>query len=314
MTRVRRLLPALLLLAGCGTCGGGTPPPSHPFFAGRPHPLVFAHRGGAGVLPEETLPALLGAHARNPAWVVELDVHRAADGALVVLHDATVDRTTDGSGRVDALTLAQLKALDAGYCATPGVGRGTAPKDACRAPGARAEDFPFRGKGYRIATLGEVLAALPQEAALSVEVKAGGFEAQVAEALRAWGGLDRLVVGAGDGDVSARLKALLPEAAHYVPASSAACLTLTAKTGLPFPRCERSDVLAIPLGMAGLRLDTPEVLAAARRRGIRTVYWTVNAEEDLARVFRLGADGVFTDYPDRAQAVLDRLRAEGAVP
>jgi glycerophosphoryl diester phosphodiesterase len=300
---------ALLLLAGCAA------PDAHPFFEGRPRPLLFAHRGGGGALPEATLPALLDAATRNPEWVVEFDVGRSKDGTLVVIHDDTVDRTTNGSGRVDSLTLAELQALDAGDCARPGVGDGTAPAEECRAEGARAEDFPFRGQGYRIPTLAEVLEALPPGVPISIEAKEPGFEAQLAEQLRASGRLEQLVVGSAEDEVSLRLKALLPEAAHYLPTNAATCVGLTAKAALAsYPGCPEYEVFASPLRGAGLALDTQDVLDAAHARGMRVIYWTINEEAELERLFRLGVDGVFTDYPIRAQAVLERLRAAGELP
>ena len=140
-----------------------------------PRPIVFAHRGGAGEGPESTIPTMLAALKLGPNLAIEIDVRRSADGHLVVIHDAKVDRTTNGTGAVERLTLSELQALDAAYCATPGVGRGSASGSACRAPGS-AGRFPLRGKGYRIPTLAEVFAALPAQTLIGIEVKAPGFE------------------------------------------------------------------------------------------------------------------------------------------
>src|SRR5512140_3306235 len=78
-------------------------------------PLLVAHRGGGGLAPENTLPAFLSARDDWGADMIELDVHLTADGQVVVIHDPTVDRTTDGSGPVATKTLAELRELDAGY-------------------------------------------------------------------------------------------------------------------------------------------------------------------------------------------------------
>ena len=89
--------------------------PNHPFFSGLNSGItVIAHRGGANLRPENTLVAFEHAVSIG-ADVLEMDLRATADGSIVVLHDATVDRTTDGQGRVDALTLAELQKLDAGY-------------------------------------------------------------------------------------------------------------------------------------------------------------------------------------------------------
>ena len=134
---VAALLPLLAgAAAGCQSRRPVTPPLSD-----IPRPIVFAHRGGSGDAPENTVRAMQAALAANPHVAIELDVRRSRDGHLVVIHDATVDRTTGAPGAVADLTLAQLQALDAGHCATPGIGRGTAAPAACRS-GPRRSSFP----------------------------------------------------------------------------------------------------------------------------------------------------------------------------
>ena len=291
--------------------------PLHPLFrteGGIPRPLLFAHRGGGGLLPEATVPAFQETHRRDPAAVLEFDVQRTVDGHLVVIHDFTLDRTTNGQGPVAAATLAQIQALDAGYCSTPGQGNGTAESGACGAPPQDATRFPFRGQGYRIPTLDEVLAALPPTAFVGIEVKGAGFEKEFARRMRASGRLDRLVVGSEDDDIAVRLKDALPEVAHYLPKGAATCVALSAKLGLDYPGCPEYDLFASPLRGAGLALDTAGILSAVHSRGAVVVYWTINEEPEMERLLRLGADGFFTDFPDRGRRVIDRLQAEGALP
>jgi len=297
------LVPALWL-----GCGGEA---VHPFFRTTSGRFVFAHRGGGGLLPEATLPAFLEAQRRDPDAIIEFDVHQSKDGVLVVIHDSTVDRTTNGQGRVADLTLDELRQLDAGHCATPGEGDGTAKAEVCRDPARPAEAFPFRGQGFRIPTLQEVFAALPVSTRLSIEVKAGGFERAFAAAIRASGRADRLVVGSEDDDVAVRLKDLLPELPHFLPRAAATCFAVGAKFALDYAGCPACQVFASPLSAAGLALDTRGILSAAHDRGMVVIYWTINEEAEIERLLRLGADGVFTDYPDRARRVIDRLAAEG---
>lgn len=313
--RAGRTLPLLVIaaataaaLAGCGTAA-----PLHPFILAQRRPIIFAHRGGGGDAPEATLPTMLATHARNPDAVIEFDVHMSRDGQIVVLHDDTVDRTTNGTGKVADLTLGELKALDAGYCATPNVGEGTDDTPICRSGGV-ASHFPFRGKGYVIPTLAEILSALPPETFMSVEVKQAGIERAVADALRATGHLDRMVVGAADDEVAERVRAALPRhIAGYLPSGAAKCFVLGAKAGFGASACPTYAVFAAPLTGAGLALDTRGMIAAAHQVGMAVVYWTINDAPTMERLFRLGADGIYTDYPDRARLVLERLRREGAV-
>jgi glycerophosphoryl diester phosphodiesterase len=288
-------------------------PDPHPFFRDDQavrRPFVFAHRGGGGLLPENTVPTFLDNVRRDPLAIVEFDVQRSRDGVLVVIHDRDVARTTNGQGRVADLTLAELQQLDAGFCATPGVGDGTAPRGTCD-PGGSAATYPHRGKGLRIPTLVEVLAALPVDTFLSVEVKQQGIEQQFAELMRAFGRLDHLATGAENDDIAVRLRDRLPEAAHFLPRGAATCLALAAKLRLRYPDCPRYDLFASPLTGAGLALDTSAVLDAAHGYGAQVIYWTINEQAEIERLFRLGADGVYTDYPDRARAAAERLRAEG---
>jgi glycerophosphoryl diester phosphodiesterase len=238
-------------------------------------PLVFAHRAGGGEAPEGTVAAVRAAMTL-PGLGIEFDVRRTRDGHLIVLHDARVDRTTNGQGEVRALTLAEVQALDA-------------------------------GGGASIPTLAQMLAAVPPQVPVSIELKAPGFEEDFARQVRAWGHLDRLVVGSMDDAVASRLKRLLPEARHFFPRRAAACVVLAAKLGLTPWSCGGYDVLAIPRRAFGLDLTTEGFVRAVHARGLPIYYFTVNDPAEMERLLAGGADGLFTDYPRRARAVLDRL-------
>ena len=269
-----------------------------------PRPIIFAHRGGAGEAPESTLGAMQAALAANPGVAIELDVHQSRDGHIVVIHDDTVDRTTNGTGAVAQLTLAELQALDAGFCATPGERRGTAARGACREGTGK---FPFRGKGYRIPTLQEVLAQLPRETLIGMEVKAPGFEPKLAEVLRASGRLRRLIVGAARDDIAVRLRQLLPQVPHYFPRWAGMRFATSIKLSNGRLSSPDYQVFATPQAASGMRLDTAGLIQAARRLGVLVAYWTINDPEHIDRLLRLGADAIMTDYPDRASKVAQRL-------
>jgi glycerophosphoryl diester phosphodiesterase len=138
-------------------------------------PVNFAHRGGAKIVPENTLEGFREG-LRVGAGVLELDVHATADGHVVVIHDETVDRTTDGSGAVREMTLAEVKRLDAGYWFTPDGGK----------------TYPYRGEGVRVPTLEEVYRQFP-DVPINVEIKGErpGIEEEVwriieAKSARSW--------------------------------------------------------------------------------------------------------------------------------
>jgi glycerophosphoryl diester phosphodiesterase len=298
------LLATLVTTAGCS--GGGCSAQPRRTAIPLVRPLIFAHRGGGGEAAESTLAAMQAAVARDPAVVIELDVRRSADGKLVVIHDATVDRTTNGQGRVAALDYRQLAALDAAYCALPGTGRGTAPAKICRDPAAAAR-FPLRGKGHHIPLLSEVLAGLPRTTVVGIEVKEPGFEEELVGLLRAHGRPPRLFIGSAQDEVAARLKLLLPAAWHYFPRGAATRLATSVKLADGAMARPAFDVLVIPRAAFGMRLDTAGMVRSAHELGLLVAYFTINDESAMEALLRAGADGIVTDYPGRARRVLERL-------
>lgn len=274
--------------------------------AGRP--LIFAHRGGAGLGPENTLPTL---GTVWPGTIVELDVHATKDGELVVIHDDTVDRTTNGHGAVADLTLAEIRQLDAAYCFSPGAEHGTADEATCRS--GPPDRFPKRGGSYQVPTLSEVLAVVPRRSFVGIELKARGIEQKVVDLVRLTHDLDTLVIGSEIEEVAIRVRALLPEATHYMPAGAAKCLALTSKLATPYAGCPYYEIFASPTSSAGLALDTKALVDRVHDQGVAIVYWTINDEAEIERLLRLGADGVFTDYPDRALRVVQNLRVQGVI-
>jgi glycerophosphoryl diester phosphodiesterase len=247
-------------------------------------PLLIAHRGGSDLAPENTLAAFRNAAAAWRADMIELDVHASADGYCVVIHDPTVDRTTDGSGAVAGMTLAQLREFDAGYRFTDAHGA-----------------FAFRGRDVRIPTIEEVLEALPGMR-VTVEVKVGTAQTPLFDAIRRFNASDR-VIAAGmhardrtrfsdyRGAVSASAEELRR---FYVPHRLGA--------GRFFP--PRADVVQVPETWDGRRVVTPRFVRDLAARGIPVHVWTVNDESDMHRLLDWGVDGLITDRPDVLGRVL----------
>ena len=150
--------------------------PGHPYLAGSP--LLIAHRGGAGLAPENTLEAFESAVRDWGADMLEMDVRTSRDGVVMVFHDPTVDRITDGEGRLGEKSADELKELDAGFN--------------FRDPDGEAS---FRGKGVRIPTFEEVLEAFPS-ARLNVEAKDRASAVPLVEIIRRHGAEHRVLVAA----------------------------------------------------------------------------------------------------------------------
>lgn len=280
------LLAAAWLLAALRS---PVPLPANAYFSGQPDFLVIAHRGGRGLGPESTLP-LFRQMVDLRVDVLEFDVRQSADGALILLHDELVDRTTDGGGRADQLTLAQLKALDAGYRWTPD-----------------GQTFPCRGQGYTIPTLEEVFRALPQQHYV-IEIKAD--EAPVARslgaAIRANGMTQRVMVASFHGEALEAFRAACPEVATSAAPGEAAGYVLLQKLGLGGWCSPAFAALQLPERAGPVALASGAFVQGARAQGLPIHFWTIDEEEEMARLLDLGAGGIMTNRPDRLLALLRR--------
>jgi len=219
--------------------------------------LVIGHRGAAGLAPENTLEGFRRAAALGVDGV-ELDVH-ALDGALVVIHDDVLDRTTSGRGPLQAQSLAALRRLDA-------------------------------GGGQRVPLLEEVFAALPVNVGVNVELKARGT-AQLAVPLAAAElalGRD-LLISSFDLDELGRAAALGGAALKIAP-----LFGRWPRQGWQVARELRAWSVNLSLRTASRRL-----IEEAGERGLRTLIHTVNDRPTADRLIAWGATGVFTDHPDR---------------
>ena len=255
-------------------------------------PFVIAHRGSSGRAPENTLEAFDRAVREDGAEGLELDLHRSRDDHVVVLHDRTVDRTSDGHGRAAAFTLTELQALDAGHHFRDERG-----------------EFSFRGRGVRIPTLEEVLDRYP-DTWLSLDLKEGDpvTERRTIELVDAAGARDRVVVSAESPRSARRLADLAPDLPRFFDRAAAWRFYLRHRTRFwPGYRPPGSS-LQIPVAYRGRRLDTSRLIADAHRFGIAVRYWTVNDTTTMERLIDRGADGIITDHPARLR---DLLRNRG---
>ncbi len=264
----------------------------HPLLAGAP--LLIAHRGGAGLYPENTLAAFERADRCWQADMIELDVRASADGHCVVIHDETVDRTTNGTGDVASMTLADLRALDAAYHFTRDGGR----------------THPLRGRGVTIPTINEVLHALPAMR-FTVEVKTGAAQRPLFDAIHAAGAESRIIAaGAFDAD-----RTLFGEWKGALSASSEQGKRFYLLHRLRLARLVgfAAHVAQSPEEWSGRRVVTPRFVRDVHRGGAHLHVWTVNDPADMERLLGWGVDGLLTDRPDRLAQVLHH-RSGRALP
>ena len=259
--------------------------------------LVIAHRGGKGLAPEGTMAAF--DQAFNLAVdAFEYDIHRTSDGHLVVIHDPSVDRTTNGIGLVNEMTLEEVQSLDAGYYFEDEEG-----------------NFSFRGQGVYIPTVEEVFAKYPDMRQL-IEIKDTNnpalYEAIIEELWQlivTYEMEDKVMIGSFDHEINERFAEVswgkIPIGAGEQAVRSFVKMHVPYLNGLaksPF------DSLQLPVEQEGHNLTTKNIIRSAQKRNISLYYWTINEEEEIRELILKGVDGIITDYPNRVQKILEELK------
>ena len=259
-------------------------------------PVNLAHRGASALAPENTLDAFRLA-VEAGAGGLELDVHMTRDRQIVVIHDATVDRTTNGSGAVSEMTLDELRGFDAGHNFSPDGG----------------PTRPYRGRGVRVPTFGEVLEEVPG-VPVNIEIKAGtpGIEEMVLGVLREADALGRALVVSTPHAIVKRFRKV--SGGHVSTGASRWEIgVFYFASRLLLWRLIRPayDALQVPLRHRGIPVVTPRFIRAAHARGVRVDAWTINQADEMRRLLDLGVDVIMTDRPGTLAEVL-RNRPPGA--
>lgn len=292
----KKLLATILSL---GTIGYGAytylksrskPVADHPFLD-LPKPLVMAHRGGQGLWPPNTLYAFRRA-VELGVDVLEMDIHLTKDGVIVVRHDPTVDATTDGKGAIAEMTLEEIQALDAGYTWTSDGGK----------------TFPFRGRGFTIPTLEEVLAAF-KDTRFNIDIKPQdpAIVPIFAEMLREHDRLDTVLVASFHDTQLAKFRELCPQVATAAGVRETSVLFGLNTIHLEAAYQPRAEAFQPPEFQGDLHIVTPSFIQAAHIHNMEVHPWTINEVEDMQRLLDWEVDGLITDYPNRLMKLLGRL-------
>jgi glycerophosphoryl diester phosphodiesterase len=246
-------------------------------------PVAIAHRGRRVLWPENTDTSFQGVYDLGYRHF-ETDLHLTADGAVVCLHDPTVDRTTNGSGLVEELTLTQLQELDPGF-------RHVTP-----------EGFPYRSGGSRIPTLDWLLATYP-DVSVVADLKCDAVVGPLVAIIDDLGAHDRVIVGSFS---DARLDEFRHLSDRRVATStgstSSRLWVLASRVGRGVQG--EAAALQLPVRMRGVRVIDEKLVAAAHAAGLQVHAWTVNQPEEMRRLLDFGVDGVITDRPDLLKEVL----------
>ena len=240
-------------------------------------PLVISHKGCGGHAPENTLAGVrkaieLGADA------VEVDVQISADGVPIVIHDSTVDRTTDGTGSVQMATLEELRRLNA------------------------AATYPGWSYREQIPTLAEVVQETRGRILLVIEIKHVDIEGAVLEVIRMNGAVGNVWIWSNHPQVVGQLREYEPT----IPAALGMGGEEWPDMLLFFREALWRNAQACTINHVVL---TPEIALAGRLHGLGPYVWTVNEEADMHRVLDCGVAGIITDYPDRLRNIMAARRA-----
>lgn len=254
-------------------------------------PLAVAHRGGMGCWPENTLHAFAAADDAG-ATCFELDVHRTADGHLVVCHDPTLDRCTNGSGAIKAMSLKAVQQFDAGYHWTQDEGN----------------TFPFRDRGIVVPALRELFEAFPHQRYIIDNKPENPEMARELAALAVDCGVAEQVCLASFHTPNLyAIREAYPQIATSFSEAEVQAFAVFVYTGLGRLYHGPAPCFQIPARQYHLPLMTTPFTRLMGRAGIEAHLWTINDAAEMQALLEKGARGIITDYPARAVEVIHRF-------
>jgi glycerophosphoryl diester phosphodiesterase len=300
MARLLRLLGRIALVALgvtalviVGLLLTARPAPVHPFFSTFTRfPLIIAHADdtGNGLWPGNTMPFLEGV-AGLGVDILEMDVTMTRDGMIVLMHDTTVDRTTDGAGRVSDLAFAELRQLEVGVNWTQDEGR----------------TYPYRGQGLRVPTLEEVFARFPGYP-MNIEIKqeTPSMAAPLCDLIRRSDRQNTVLVASFSDAAMGEFRAACPEVATAASRRDVTAFVLLNFAWLADTITPAYAAHQVPMRSGDIPVVTQGFVDAAGRRNLQVHVWTVNDPDQMRRLIEMGVDGIMTDRPDVLAELLGR--------
>ena len=264
-------------------------------------PYIFAHQGGELLAPTNTMAAFAVADVIGGVDFLDIDVHMTRDGQLVGIHDSTVDRTTNGHGRVDSYSLADLQKLDAGYRFRDLQGQ-----------------YSYRDKGVRIPALEEVFSTYASKYYLHFEVKdaspkdrSSQIEEKLWKLIQDYHMEKKVIVASFQQSIVERFNQLAQGQVVIGAGRSEVTRFVLAHTSR-FPLLYRRycHVLEIPLASSGISLKKRSLIEKVHRLGMEVYYWTIDDVPAMKELIELGADGLFTNRPDLLKEVVQEMQVQ----
>jgi glycerophosphoryl diester phosphodiesterase len=258
-----------------------------------PDMMLYAHMGGDGIWPGDTLYAYDQA-AKLGVDAFDMDAHITKDGQIVLVHDESVNRTTDGSGQVEEMTLAELKKLDAAYKWTNDQGK----------------SFPFRGQGIGVPTLDEVFQKYPgMRYLIEIKLTKTPIAAPFCKLIHQYQMQDRVIVASFHDQAMQDFRETCPDVATSASRSEVIAFVLLSKIGLSGLISPEYQALQVPFETTetyGIPVMTEAFIRAAHAKNLKVETWTLDDPELFKQYMKWGLDGVDTDRPDLFMEALSR--------
>ncbi len=270
------------------------PAPEHPYYAkDLNYPLVIAHQGGDGIWPGDTLFAFEKA-VEVGADVLEMDAHITKDGEIVLMHDERVDRTTNGNGLIEDLTLAELSKLDAAYQWSNDGGK----------------TFPYRGKGIQMTTLKELFEKFPEKRFLiEIKLTENPIHKPLCDLIHKHNMQDKVIVASFHDDAMALFRQKCPGIASSASKGEVLPFVLLGKIFFSGWLSPEYQSLQIPYETSesyGIPVLTQRFIREAHAKNIQVEPWTVDDPSLIKQYIDWGVDGIITDRPDIMLQILGR--------
>jgi glycerophosphoryl diester phosphodiesterase len=268
--------------------------PASSYYENAPRPLVIAHQGGDRLWPGNTLYAFENAVAIG-ADVLEMDAHITNDGHIVLMHDEEVDRTTEGTGLIEDLTLTELKKLDAAYIWTNDDGK----------------TFPYRGQGIDVPTLDEVFQQFPHMRYLiEIKLTENPIDIPLCDLIRAYNLQEKVMIASFHDEAMQRFRNSCPEVATSASRGEVTRFVLLGKaflSGLTAPQYESIQPPYDPRQSMNIPIMTERFIREAHAKNIKVEPWTVDDPALMKQYIDWGVDGIITDRPDQMIQMLKEM-------
>jgi glycerophosphoryl diester phosphodiesterase len=268
--------------------------PSKQYYSTVQRPLVIAHQGGDGIWPGDTMYAFAKA-VEIGADVLEMDAHITKDGQIVLMHDEEADRTTDGKGLIEEMTLAELKQLDAAYKWSNDDGK----------------TFPYRGQGIQVPTLEELFQKYPQlHYVIEIKLTQNPIDKVLCDLIRKHNLQDTVLVASFHDESMQNFREACPEVATSASRGEVTKFVLLGKvflSGFVRPKYQSIQPPYDPKESMNIPIMTERFIREAHSRNIKVEPWTVDDPALMRQYIEWGVDGIMTDRPDLMIEVVKEL-------